>query len=180
MIAIALAMDAFAVAIASGVAIKQLKLRHIVVIAASFGLFQALMPLLGWVGGLKLKGLIGGVDHWVAFGLLSAVGGKMIWEAFKVEAVETRTNPLQVGVLLLLSIAVSIDALAAGISFAMLGLAIMTPILVIGLVTFVISAAGVWIGDRTGHFFEKKIEITGGLLLIAIGLKILVTHLAAG
>lgn len=172
-IAVALAMDAFAVSIASGIAIKNLRIRHALTIAAWFGIFQAVMPLIGWFGGVKLRNFVGGVDHWVAFGLLSFIGVKMIYESFQMENVEKKTDPLEVYVLFVLSVATSIDALAAGLSFAMLGVKIIMPVIVIGTVTFVFSFAGVWIGDRGGHFFEKKIEVAAGITLIIIGIKIL-------
>ncbi len=176
-IALALAMDAFAVSIASGITIKHLKIKHAFTIAIWFGLFQAIMPLLGWLGGIKLKTFMGGADYWIAFGLLVFIGCKMIYEAFKMEEVEKKTNPLEVYVLFILSVATSIDALAAGISFAILDVAIITPIIIIGAITFVMSFAGVWIGDKFGHFFEKKIEIAGGLILIGIGIKILLQNI---
>lgn len=177
-IALALAMDAFAVSVASGITIKKLRIKHAFTIAVWFGLFQALMPLIGWLGGMNLRQFIGGVDHWVAFGLLCFVGSKMIYESFRIDAVEKKANPLDISVLFVLSIATSIDALAAGISFAMLDVSIVAPILVIGLVTFSMSFIGVYIGNKSGHFFEKKIEIAGGILLIVIGIKILVEHMA--
>ena len=179
LIAVALAMDAFAVSIASGVTIKQLKMRHALTIGAWFGLFQAVMPFIGWVSGVKLRAFIGGVDHWIAFALLFFIGGKMIYESFKIEEVEKRTDPLDMYVLFVLSVATSIDALAAGMSFAMLDVSIAMPVLVIGVVTFVMSVGGVWIGDKCGHLFEKRIEIFGGFLLIAVGVKILVSHFLA-
>lgn len=177
LVAFALAMDAFAVSIASGVTIKRLKIRHALTIAGWFGVFQALMPLLGWLGGVKLHSFTARIDHWVAFGLLFFIGCKMIYESFKIEEIEKKNNPLDVHVLFMLSVATSIDAFAAGISFAFLRVSILLPILVIGLITFLVSFAGVWIGKRSGHFFEKKMEMIGGLLLIGIGIKILITHL---
>ena len=178
LIALAVAMDAFAVSVASGIAIRQLKIKHALTIATWFGLFQAVMPLIGWLGGLNLKAFIGGVDHWVASSLLCIVGCKMICESFKMKSDEDRANALEVPVLFMLSLATSIDALAAGISFAMLAVAIAGPILVIGTVTFVMCLAGVWIGNRIGHFFERIMEIAGGLLLVAMGIKVLISHLA--
>lgn len=178
-IAIALAMDAFAVSVASGIAIKKQKLRHALRIALWFGLFQALMPLAGWAGGVRLRESIGDVDHWVAFGLLFGIGCKMIYESFKIPEVEEKADRLSTKVLFVLSIATSIDALAAGISFAMLDVAIVSPILVIGVVTFLMSFMGVLIGDKAGHFFENRIEIAAGILLIVIGFKILLDHSAA-
>jgi putative Mn2+ efflux pump MntP len=177
LLAIGLAMDAFAVSVASGIAIQNLRIGHAVRIALAFGFFQAVMPLIGWLAGLTLQKYMAGIDHWVAFGLLVFIGAKMIYEATKIEQAEEAANPLNLYVLLILSIATSVDALAVGITFAMLGTAIMTPVIVIGSVTFVLCLAGVYIGDVFGHFFEKKIEILGGLVLIGIGVKILIQHL---
>jgi len=177
LIALALAMDAFAVSIASGITIKQSRIRHALTMGAWFGAFQAIMPLLGWLSGMKLRSLIGTMDHWVAFALLSFVGCKMIYEAFQIESIEKRTNPFDLHVIFMLSLATSIDAFATGLSFAVLKMEILTPILLIGSITFIISFIGVLIGERGGHFFEKKIEFAGGLVLIAIGLKILISHI---
>ena len=178
-IALALAMDAFAVSIASGITIKNLRIRHAATIAAWFGLFQAVMPLLGWFGGMKLRSLIADLDHWVVFGLLTLIGCKMIYESFQIDPVNKRHNPMDIRILFCLSIATSLDALAAGISFALLQISVVAPIIIIGGVTFLMSFGGVWIGGSSAHFFEKKMEIAAGLILIAIGLKVLITHLAA-
>lgn len=178
-IAVGLAMDAFAVSIASGLAIKQLKIRHALRIGLFFGLFQALMPVVGWLAGLSLRSLIENIDHWIAFGLLSFIGCRMIRESFRMEQDKEKLHdPLNVYVLLTLSVATSIDALAAGVSFAFLNISIAAPVIMIGIVTFLFSCAGVYIGDRAGHFFERKIEILGGIILICIGIIILVKHLA--
>ncbi len=179
-LAFALAMDAFAVSIASGIAIKDLKIKHSFIIAAWFGLFQAIMPLLGWIGGVKLQRFIMEIDHWVVFGLLLFIGSKMIYEAFQIESVEKRSNPMDLSVLFMLSIATSIDAFAAGISFALLNVSVVTPVIIIGIITFIMSFTGVWIGDRGTHFFEKKMEVAAGIVLICIGLKVLLEHLLAG
>jgi putative Mn2+ efflux pump MntP len=180
LLALALAMDAFAVSIASGIAIKDLRIKHSLIIASWFGIFQAIMPLLGWLGGIKLQRFICEIDHWIVFGLLFIIGCKMIYEAFKIEEVEKKTNPMDVAVLFSLSIATSIDAFAAGISFALLNIGVVEPVIVIGLITFIMSFTGVWIGDRGAHFFEKKMEIAAGLVLIGIGIKVLIGHLVAG
>ena len=135
------------------------------------------MPVLGWLGGTKLTELGSGVDHWVVFGMLTIIGCKMIYEATQIDAVEKKTDPLDVYVLFVLSVATSLDALAVGISFAVLGVSIIMPVIVIGVITFVMSFAGVWIGNKGGHFFEKKMEVVAGVILIAIGLKVLVEHL---
>ena len=176
-IAIGLAMDAFAVSITSGITIQHLKISHAFQIALIFGIFQAFMPVVGWGTGLNLKDFIVGIDHWIAFGLLIVIGCKMIYESLKMETGENRSNVLDIYVLLILSIATSIDALVVGISFAFLKISIIAPIIIIGVVTFVLSFLGVFLGDKLGHFCEKKIEAIGGIILIAIGIKILVEHL---
>ncbi len=177
-IAFGLAMDAFAVSVTSGITIKQLKIRNALKIALFFGAFQAFMPVIGWLAGLSLRAFISSVDHWIAFGLLFFVGCKIIYESVKLEPRERTIDPLDVSILLMLSIATSIDALVVGVSFAFLKVSIATPVIIIGVVTFILSFTGVYIGDRFGHFFEKKIEIAGGVILIGIGTKILVEHLA--
>ena len=176
-IALGLAMDAFVVSIASGVTIKHLKIRNALTIATCFASFQAFMPLIGWLAELTLRDFISGVDHWIAFGLLNGIGLKMIYESCKVESIEREINPLNVFVLLILSVATSIDALAVGISLSFLKIAIAIPATVIGTITFLLTLLGVFVGNRFGHFFEKKIEILGGLMLIGIGIKILTEHL---
>jgi len=176
-IAFGLAMDAFAVSITSGITIKRLKINHALRIALFFGLFQAIMPLVGWLAGLSLRGFIAEIDHWIAFGLLSFIGCKMIYESIAVQSNEKQINPLNIYVLLMLSVATSIDALAVGVSFAFLKISIVTPVVVIGTITFILSFLGVFVGNRIGHFFENKIEIAGGLILIGIGVKILLDHL---
>ncbi len=177
-IAFGLALDAFAVSIASGIVIRNLKIKDAMKIAFSFGIFQAIMPIIGWLAGLGISDLISEVDHWIVFGLLCAIGIKMIYESFKIEQAEKSFDPLNVYVLFLLSIATSIDALAVGLSFAILNVLIVKPVIIIGIVTFTMSLIGVIIGKRIGHFFERKIEFVGGLILIAIGTKILIEHLS--
>jgi putative Mn2+ efflux pump MntP len=192
-IALGLAMDAFAVSIASGAAYKQLKIKQALRIAVFFGGFQALMPLIGFLAGLSIKAYIGLYDHWVAFGLLSAVGGKMIYESFKIKPVPSTSsgqalsraegsagenlNPSNILILLVLSVATSIDALAVGITLSLLRVSLAMAVSIIGLVTFVLSYLGVSIGKRFGHFFEHEIEALGGIVLICIGLKILLEHM---
>jgi putative Mn2+ efflux pump MntP len=178
-IALGLAMDAFAVSIVSGAAYKQLKIKHALRIALFFGGFQAIMPLIGYLAGLSIKTYIISYDHWVAFGLLSAVGGKMIYESFKIKTAEENLNPSNILILLVLSLATSIDALAIGITLSFLRVSLAAAVSIIGLVTFVLSYLGVFIGKRFGHFFENKIEAIGGLILIGLGLKILIEHLVS-
>ncbi|MGD9159305.1 MAG: manganese efflux pump MntP family protein [Desulfobacteraceae bacterium] len=180
LLAVALAMDAFAVSIASGITIKDLRIKHSFIIASWFGLFQAIMPLLGWFGGIKLQRFIAGIDHWIVFGLLLFIGCKMIYEAFQIESVENRADPMDIAVIFTLSIATSIDAFAAGVSFALLNIGVVVPVIIIGIITFIMSFIGVWIGNRGTHFFEKKMEVAAGVVLIAIGLKVLISHLIAG
>jgi putative Mn2+ efflux pump MntP len=178
-IAIGLSMDAFAVSIAAGSVCRDLKVRHALRMALFFGGFQAVMPIIGFLAGLGLKSFISAYDHWIAFGLLVLVGGKMIYESLKIGAAEKNLDPSNLLVLLALSVATSIDALAIGITLSVLTTSILGAAGIIGLVTFALSYAGILIGKRFGHFFESKIEIIGGLILIAIGVKILVEHLMA-
>lgn len=176
-IAIGLSMDAFAVSVVSGSTYKQLHIKHALRMAAFFGGFQAIMPLIGSLAGLGLKQYITACDHWIAFVLLSAVGGKMIYESFKIKSVEDNPDPSKILVLLVLAVATSIDALVIGITLSLITASIGLAVATIGLITFVLSYLGVLIGKRFGHFFENKIEILGGVILIAIGVKILVEHL---
>ena len=177
-ISLGLAMDAFAVSIASGFTIHRLRVGHALRIAFFFGAFQAIMPVIGWLAGLSVQEYIASIDHWIAFGLLGFVGGRMIYEASIMGDDKDEKDPLNIYVLLMLSLATSIDALAVGLSLSFLNVAIALPAIVIGCVTFVLSFAGVYIGDRFGHFFESKIEVIGGIILIAIGVKILIEHLS--
>jgi len=176
-IAVGLSMDAFAVSVVSGTLIRQMRVRHALVIAAFFGVFQALMPLAGWaLGGFALR-RVEGWSHWIAFGLLLFVGAKMIAETFWKGAEKTERDPLNVYVLFLLALATSIDAFAVGLSLAVLNVAILAPVLAIGMTTFVFSFVGTYIGNAFGHLFEKKVEVAGGLILIGIGVKILLPHI---
>jgi putative Mn2+ efflux pump MntP len=175
-IAVSLAMDAFAVSVVSGAACRHLKVRHALRIPIFFGGFQALMPLLGSLAGLVIKELITGYDHWLAFALLTAVGGRMIYEALTFGPAARNFNPENIFVLLALSLATSIDALAVGVTLSLLVTSLATAVIIIGLVTFVLSYFGVWLGKKFGHFFEAPAEAFGGLVLIALGLKILLQH----
>lgn len=176
-IAVGLAADAFAVSVSSGAIIEQLRLRHALRIALFFGFFQAIMPWLGWRIGSLASDLIRSVDHWLAFVILCAIGGKMIYESFWLEKEQKEAaDPLNLYVLFSLAIATSIDALAVGVTFSFLDISILAPVLVIGAVTFLFSLAGTYIGEYCGHIFENRIELAGGLILIAIGSKILLEH----
>jgi len=170
-------MDAFAVSVVSGAASKQLKIRHALRMAIFFGGFQACMPLLGALAGVSVKGYIAGADHWIAFALLAAVGGKMIYESIKLTPNGKNFDLSNIYVLLVLSVATSIDALTVGVTLPLLKIPIAAAVTIIGIVTFTLSGLGVCIGKRTGHFFESKIAAIGGLALIGLGAKILLEHL---
>ena len=176
LIAVGLAMDAFAVSVASGTTIKRRHLRNAVKFGFFFGSFQMIMPLIGWTAGSGLRNLVTGVDHWIVFGLLAFIGGKMMYESFNLDKAED-SPVFGPGRMLLLSIATSIDALTVGLSFAFLAVSIVAPVFIIGAVTFVLSFLGVFLGNTVGHFFERKLEFAGGLILMGIGLKILLEHL---
>ena len=176
LIAIGLSMDSFAVSISNGLTIKNLKLKDEILIALSLSLFQALMPLLGWYLGTSIEQYIKEIDHWIAFGLLSFIGFKMIYESQIEEQQEEKTS-IKFQTIIIQSLATSIDALAVGISFAVLVSNIVLPIIIIGIITFVFSILGLRIGKMLGNKFGKSVEIIGGLILIGIGVKILIEHL---
>lgn len=176
-VAIALAMDAFAVALATGLTLPQLTPRHLFRFGFHFGLFQALMPVCGWLAGLSLRSRIDAFDHWIAFGLLGFVGGKMLVDARNKETEEeSRTDPTRGLSLVMLSIATSIDALAVGLSLAVLGSDIWTPALVIGLTAAILTVIGMLAGRKVGKTWGCCVEMIGGILLILIGCKILLEH----
>jgi len=176
-IALALAMDAFAVAMAAGVALHPVSKRQLFRLGFHFGLFQGLMPIIGWLAGLSVQSLISAYDHWLAFGLLSFVGGKMIFEAFHDDEEKQKTDPSKGATMVMLSIATSIDALAVGLSLAVIGVNIWTPALVIGLTASTLTVAGMLLGAKIGMIWGKRVEVLGGVVLIGIGLKILAEHL---
>lgn len=179
MIALGLSIDCFAVAISSGIALKCFKVRYAFRVGIFFGGFQALMPVIGWLAGLSFKNYIEGFDHWIAFILLAIIGGKMIYEALLLEEAEKSCDPRNLLLVTGLAIATSIDALAVGVSFSVLGISIVNPVLIIGIVSFIMAFSGMYIGDKFGDIFGKKVEIFGGIVLILIGLKILLEHLLA-
>jgi putative Mn2+ efflux pump MntP len=177
-IAVGLAMDAFAVAIGIGLKQCQVSPRTTLRLAWHFGLFQFFMPILGWLAGLTFARWITSVDHWIAFGLLAAIGGKMIYEAlWGDEEKRAERDPTRGASLVVLSVATSIDALAVGLSLALLGVQIWYPAVIIGVVAFAFTAAGLHLGCRFGALLGKRMEIVGGLILIAIGVNILAEHL---
>jgi len=169
-------MDALAVSIANGFAIKELKLRYALRISFFFGFFQALMPIFGWFAGLTFRSYIQKWDHWIAFGLLLLIGVKMIWESKSKDMKIDSINCLHFPTLLLLSLATSMDALAVGISFAVLEMAIIVPVVIIGGITWVICFMGTQMGHRVGLFSGNIFGFIGGIILILIGVKIVIEH----
>ena len=179
-IALGLAMDAFAVAIGTSIRLRQVSSRQVFRFGWHFGLFQAMMPVIGWYLGSHLKGFITAWDHWVAFGLLSFVGGKAIFEALRGDRKEgTRpvADPTRGWNLVILSVATSIDALAVGISFGMIAVNIWYPAVIIGVITAALTTCGMLCGARLGLRFGKRVEISSGAILIGVGLKILLEHM---
>ena len=174
-LAVGLSMDAFAVSICKGLSVKKLKPSHCVISGLYFGGFQAGMPLLGWLLGKQFETLIKSVDHWIAFALLCIIGANMIRESFgDPDELNALFSPRA---MLPLAVATSIDALAVGVTFAFLDVDILSSVLMIGCTTFLFSAAGVKIGHSFGTKFKSKAELLGGIVLIAIGIKILIEHL---
>ena len=175
-LAVGLSMDAFAVSVCKGLSIRALMPRHAVIVGLWFGAFQALMPLVGWLLGASFADKIAAVDHWIAFVLLSLIGGNMIREALgrEEEDCDPSLAPLT---MLLLAVATSIDALAVGVTFAFLRVDILPAVTLIGVCTFLISAVGVKVGNVFGTRYKSKAELFGGAVLILIGLKILLEHL---
>ena len=176
LLAVGLSMDAFAVAICKGLAMERATLKKAAVVGAWFGVFQALMPAVGYFLGSAFESYITSFDHWIAFLLLALIGGNMIREALSGEE-ETANGSLGFRTMLLLAVATSIDALAVGITFAFLRVRLLPSVLLIGVTTFLISAAGVKLGSVFGSKYQKKAEIAGGVILILLGLKILLEHL---
>lgn len=184
LLAVGLSMDAFAVSICKGLGMKKINLKVAVVLGLFFGGFQAGMPVIGWALGSQFMGIIGPIDHWIAFILLAFIGGKMLREAFTEDEGEGEgegdgkdAEKIDLAEYLILAIATSIDALAVGISFAALSVDIVPAVSLIGITTLIFSIAGVAIGHTFGARYEKPATIVGGVVLILIGLKILLEHL---
>jgi putative Mn2+ efflux pump MntP len=177
LIALSMSMDAFAVCLGVGTTRRGSGLRQTFRLSFHFGLFQFFMPVIGWFAGTTLLRYISAYDHWVAFGLLAFVGIRMIRSGFDADSEAQKNDPSRGWSLVLLSVATSIDALAIGFSLAIVGVTIWYPAVVIGIVTGLVSWLGVLLGNRLGEKFGKRMEIVGGLVLIAIGLKILAEHL---
>lgn len=191
-----LAMDAFAVSVAKGITLTRIRVKDALKVALFFGGFQAIMPLIGWGAGRYFADYIKAFDHWIAFILLSLIGGKMVFEAIKekreekgevsvtleafedsgLEMVRSSNDELSTKNLTILAIATSIDALAVGVSFAFLGISIVQSVIIIGVITFVLCFLGVIIGEKLGDIFKNYAEIIGGVILILIGINILLEH----
>jgi putative Mn2+ efflux pump MntP len=177
LIAVGLSMDAFAVSVCKGLGMRRLNVRVALVLALLFGVFQAGMPVIGWLLGSQLLWLIEPVDHWIAFVLLGFIGGKMILDAVRGEEEESGVvDRVAWGEFLMLAVATSIDALAVGISLAALNVEIVPSVLIIGVVTFVLSLVGVLVGHLFGSRFERPAQIVGGVVLVLIGVKVLLEH----
>ena len=173
-----LAADACAVSLSSGLVIRHIKFNKALKIALAFGIFQGIMPLIGWFTSLSFRDLFIQTNHWIAFGLLAIIGGKMIYETFQTET-EEKFNPLDNYTLIGLAIATSIDALAVGLSLSVLKISILSTAAIIGIITFALSFISVYLGHRWGKLCKFKLEIIGGIILIFIGSKILITNLIA-
>jgi manganese efflux pump family protein len=185
LLALALAADAFAVAISQGATVRSHPWRRALIVGLAFGVAQAIAPLIGWSLGRLFADLIESVDHWIAFGLLAFIGGKMLLEGLRHDppgpGTEEEPVPSTSGLALAgLAVATAIDAVAAGITLPTLGVPILISVAVIGLVTFALSAAGVWIGRMGAKTLGSKAEILGGVVLIGIGVKVLIDHHAFG
>ena len=177
-IATGLGMDCFSVAIGVGANLRAVSLGAVSRISSCFGLFQFLMPVGGWFAGVSVADAIAGYGHWIAFGLLFLAGGRMIIESYDGRAKINMTDPTRGLTVVILSVATSIDALAVGFSFALLKIPVLYPSIVIGIVAFMMTVCGMIFGGKLGKIFGKRVEILGGLLLIGIGVKILMEHIA--
>ena len=187
LIALALSMDAFAVSVASGICVADLRFRLAVRAGPSFGLFQCAMPVAGWLLGSTFSVYIRRFDHWIAFALLAFVGGKMVKESFEAkdpascsDEEKSKSDIRDFKTLMLLSVATSIDALAVGLYYSVLGTSILGPAVVIGVVTFALCLVGAEFGKRIGARFEAWAELAGGAVLVGIGMKIIIEHLMKG
>lgn len=175
-LAIGLSMDAFAVSICKGLSVKEIKVRHMVCAGLYFGGFQALMPLLGYLLGMRFQQMIESFDHWIAFVLLVLIGANMVRESFGKEEEELNAS-FGPKTMLPLAVATSIDALAVGVTFAFLQVQIIPAVSFIGIITFLFSFVGVKIGNLFGARYKSKAELAGGIILIGMGIKILLEHL---
>lgn len=177
LLAVALSFDTFAISVSCGVSQKAIRTKDILKIATTFALFQATMPVIGWLCGITIKEIIESFDHWIAFGLLATIGGKMIWDSFSKQNEECKI--LNNRSLITMALATSIDALSVGIGLAIVKVNMLVAFVTIGAVTFLSSLIGLHFGNRIGSHLGKRIEVIGGTILIAIGIKILIEHLTS-
>jgi putative Mn2+ efflux pump MntP len=178
LIALALSADCFAVALSSNISGKTLSFLQIVRVSLSFGAFQAIMPVLGWLAGRTIVDLIADYDHWLAFILLAVVGSRMVWESFHNQERRSEITDVTKAVsLLILSVATSIDALALGLSFAFLKTNIVLASTTIGIVAFIVTTVGLTVGEKVGNLMGKRAEAIGGVILIGIGVRIVLEHI---
>lgn len=175
LIAVGLSMDAFAVSVCKGLSVKRLSPKHALLVGIYFGGFQFLMPVIGYLLGFRFEHIITNIDHWIAFVLLAFIGGNMIKESFSKS--EELNDDFSFKTMLMMAVATSIDALAVGITFAFLSVRILPAAGLIGITTFIISGAGIYIGNVFGAKYKSKAELAGGVILILIGVKILLEHL---
>ena len=176
LVGIGLAMDSFAVSVCKGLSMRAFNLKKTIIIGFYFGVFQALMPLIGYFLGSTFQNIVADIDHWIAFILLGTIGLKMIKESYNSENDDKNDN-IDFKTMVVLAIATSIDALAVGVTMAFLNTNIYFSISIIGIIAFILSMLGVKIGNKFGDKFQNKAEIIGGVILILIGLKILLEHL---
>ena len=177
LLAVGLAMDAFAVSITNGITIKNIKIKHALIIGLFFGVFQAIMPVIGWLLGKGFNDYISGFDYWVVFVILLFIGIKMIYESLKNNKNDLETEPtLKIYTLFMLAIATSIDAFAIGLGFSLMKMGIIFPSIIIGVVTFILSFIGVYVGKKLGELFGKRMEILGGVILIIIAFNVLLEN----
>ena len=176
LVAVGLSMDAFAVSVCKGLSVKKVGVKHAALAGLYFGGFQFLMPVIGYLLGFRFENIIQNVDHWIAFGLLLYLGGKMVYESFQHQEEEEGFDPLCLRTLCTLGVATSIDAMAVGISLAVLRSPIVLEATIIGIVTLLISAFGVFFGNQVGRKIDLKLDLIGGVILIGLGTKILIEH----
>lgn len=176
LLGIGLAMDAFAVSICKGLSMKKMNWKNAIIIALYFGIFQALMPMIGYFLGTTFESFVTTFDHWIAFILLALIGGNMIKESFDNED-EKKNDKVDFKTMIVLALATSIDALAVGIAFAFFDVNLLLAVAIIGIITFIISIFGVKIGNKFGDKYQNKAELIGGIILVILGIKILLEHL---
>jgi manganese efflux pump family protein len=178
LIAIGLSFDTFAVSVSSGLILRKIDFISATRIALTMAVFQALMPVIGWLAGSGIKTYAESFDHWIAFGILALLGGKMIYESFKTDPEDRSFNPMEIKVMIGMAVATSIDALIVGFSFALLDFKILISVGIIGVVTYIVAMLGMLFGKKIGARMGRRMEMLGGVMLILIGLKILIEHLS--